>query len=63
MLTNIFPRINQNLLSKTLFKKTKDVVVGSCLAGTVISRKMVIAAVTGVVKANGPGKTYAFLYF
>ena len=52
-----------NLLFETLFKKTKDVVVGSCLSGTVVSRKMVIAAGTGVVKANDPGKTYVFFCF
>jgi len=38
--------------------KTKDVIVGSRLAGTVISRRMVIAIGTGVVKANDPGKKF-----
>jgi len=47
-----------NLLSETLLLKTKDVIVGSRLAGTVISRRMVIAIGTGVVKANDPGKKF-----
>ena len=33
-------------------KKIKDFIKGSRVAGTVISRKMVVAIVTGVVKAN-----------
>ena len=44
-----------NLLSQELLKRTKDVIIGSRLAGTVISRRMVIAIGTGVVKANDPG--------
>ena len=44
-----------NLLSEELLKRTKDVIIGSRLAGTVISRRMVIAIGTGVVKANDPG--------
>ena len=32
-----------NLLSEELLKRTKDVIIGSRLAGTVISRRMVIA--------------------
>ena len=45
-----------NLLSETLLKKTKDVIVGSRLAAIEISRKMIIAIGTAVVKANGPVK-------
>ena len=44
-----------NLLSEELPKRTKDFIIGSRLAGTVISRRMVIAIGTGVVKANDPG--------
>ena len=36
-------------------KRTKDVIIGSCLAATVISRRMVIIVGTGVVKTNHPG--------
>ena len=50
-----------NLLFETLFKKTKDVIVGSHLAGTVISRRMEITIGTTVVKANDPGKAFATL--
>ena len=46
----------RNLLSETLLKKTKNVIFGSRLAGTVISRRMVIPIGTGVIKANDPGK-------
>ena len=42
------------LFPETLFKKMKNVIVGSRLAGTVISRRMRIAIGTGVVKANDP---------
>ena len=35
-----------------ILKKIKDFIKGSRVAGTVISRKMVVAIVTGVVKAN-----------
>ena len=44
-----------NLLSEGLLKITKDVIIGSRLAGTVISRRMVIVIGTGVVKTNHPG--------
>lgn len=45
-----------NLLSASLLKKAKDVIIGTRLAGTVISRRrMVIAIGTGVVKASDPG--------
>ena len=37
-----------------MLKKIKDVIIGSRLAVTVISRKMVFAIGTGVVKANEP---------
>ena len=43
-----------NLLSEELLKRTKNVIIGSRLAGTAISRRMVIAIGTGVVKANDP---------
>ena len=45
-----------------LLKSTKDVIIGSHLAGTVISRRMVIAIGTGVVKANDSG-TIVSMYF
>ena len=41
-------------MSNELLKKTKDIVIGTRQAGTVISRRMVIAIGTGVVKANEP---------
>ena len=50
-----------SLLSETLLKKTKDDIVGSRLPGTVISRRMVIAIRTGLVRAIDPGKAFAFL--
>ena len=37
-----------------MLKKIKDVIIGSRLVGTVISREMVVAVGTGVVKANEP---------
>ena len=43
-----------NLFSEKLLKKAKDIIIGSRLAGTFISRSMVIAIGTGVVKANNP---------
>ena len=49
-------KFGSNLLSQTLLKKTKDVIVRSHLAGTLISRRMVIAIATGVVKANDTSK-------
>ena len=51
-----------NLLSEELLKRTKDVIIGSRLAGTVISRRMVIVIGTGVVKTNHPG-TIVQMYF
>ena len=50
-----------NLLSETLLKKTKDGIVGSHLASTIISRRMLIAIGTRVAKANDPGKAFASL--
>ena len=44
-----------NLLSEELLKRTKDVVISSRLAGTAISRRIVIAIETGVVKINHQG--------
>ena len=41
-----------NLVDDEMLKKIKDIIVGSRLAGTAISRKMVIAIATGVIKAN-----------
>ena len=43
-----------NLVGDEMMKKIKDIIVGSRLAGTAISRKMVIAIATGVVKASDP---------
>ena len=37
-----------------MLKKFKDVIIGSRLAGTVISRKMVVVIGNGAVKANEP---------
>ena len=37
-----------------MLKKIKDVIIGSRLASTAISRKVVVAIGTGVVKANEP---------
>ena len=50
-----------SLLSEALLKKTKDVIISLCLAGTVISRRLVITIGTRVVKANDPGKSFASL--
>ena len=44
-----------NLLLDELLKRTKDVIIGSRLAGTVISRRILIFIGRGVVKANDPG--------
>ena len=49
-----------NLFDDEFLVKFKDVVTGVCLAGGVISRKMVIAIGTGVVKANCPSKLKDF---
>ena len=45
-----------NLLDQKFLVKVKDVVTGVRMAGGVISRKMVIAIGTGVIKANSPSK-------
>ena len=37
-----------------MLKKIKDGLIGSCLTGTLISRKMAVVIGTGVVKANEP---------
>ena len=42
-----------NLVDDQMLKKIEDI-VGSRLAGTAISRKMVIAIATRVIKANDP---------
>ena len=46
-----------NLLSEELLKRTKDVIIGSRLASTVISRRMTIAIRPGVIKVGDPGTT------
>ena len=43
-----------NMLEEHLLNKVKDIIVGTRAAGGVISRRMVIAIGTGVVKANNP---------
>ena len=45
-----------NLLHDEFLVKVKDVVTRSPMAGGRISRKMVIAIDTGVIKANCPSK-------
>ena len=42
-------------MSEELLKRTKDVIIGSRLAGSAISRRTVIAIGTGAVKVNGSG--------
>ena len=49
-----------NLLDDEFLLKVKDVVTGVRMAGGVISRKMVIAIGTGVIKANCPSKLKDF---
>ena len=44
-----------NLVSEELLKRTKDIIIGSRLAGLVISRRMIIVVGAGVIKANDPG--------
>ena len=53
-LHSIGKRGRPNLADHDMLKKIKDVIIGSRLARTVISRKMVVAIGTGVVKANEP---------
>ena len=43
-----------NLVDDEMLQKIRDVIIGSCLAGKLISRKMVIAIQAGVIKANKP---------
>ena len=49
-----------NLLSETLFHKTKEVIFGSSLTSTVILRRMVVPIGTRFVKVNNPGKAFHF---
>ena len=49
-----------NLLDDKFLVKVKDVVTGVRMVGGVISREMVIAIGTGVVKANCPSKLKDF---
>ena len=49
-----------NLLDDEFLVKVKDMVTGVRMAGGVISRKMVIAIGTGVIKANCPSKLNDF---
>ena len=49
-----------NLLDDEFLLKVKDLVTGVRMAGGVISRKMVIAIGTGVIKANCPSKLKDF---
>ena len=51
-LHSIGKRGRPNLVDYEMLKKIKDVIIGSSLAGTVISRKMLVANGTGAVKAN-----------
>ena len=53
-LHSIGKRGKPNLEDDEMLKKIKDVIIGSRLVGTVISREMVVAVGTGVVKANEP---------
>ena len=53
-------KVRPNLLHDEFLVKVKDVVTGVLMAGSVISRKMVIAIGTGVVKANCPSKLKDF---
>ena len=43
-----------NLADDGMLQKIRDVIIGPRLEGTVISRQMVIAIRTGVIKANEP---------
>ena len=53
-LHSIEKRGKPNLVDDAIFNKIKDVIIGSRLAGTVISQKMVVPIGTVVVKANEP---------
>ena len=43
-----------NLLSDDLMAKVKTIMIGTCAAGTAISRRIVMANENGVVKSNNP---------
>ena len=43
-----------NLADDKMLQKIRDVIIGSCLPGKLISQEMVIAIQTGVVKTNEP---------
>ena len=43
-----------NKANDEVMLKTKEVIIGICIAGVVISRKMVIPIGTGALKANNP---------
>ena len=45
-----------NLLSEESLSKVKDIIAKTRLAGGVISRRMVVSIVAGVIKANCPPK-------
>ena len=49
-----------DLLDEKFLVKVEDVVTGVRMAGGVISRKMVVAIGTGVIKANCPSKRKDF---
>ena len=53
-LRSIGKRGRPSSVDDKMLKKIKDVIIGSRLASIVISRKMVVAIGTGVVKANEP---------
>ena len=53
-------KVRPNLLHDEFLVKVKNVVTGVLMAGGVISRKMVNAIGTGVVKANCPSKLKDF---
>ena len=47
-------------VSNEAMLKIKEVIIGNCLAGAVISQKMVISTGTGVLKANNPNSLSEF---
>ena len=52
MIFSLFEKEKDQIWTMKSWKKIKDVIIGSRLAGTVIFRKMVVAIGTGVAKAN-----------
>ena len=52
-----------NLLSDELLQKTKDIIIGTCSAGTVRSRRMVITIGTGTSLFLASFRAYIFHYF